>query len=56
MDSPLARWHQFISDHYDLEEFRTLCTYLGVDDGDRRGSGVYRRRLVRGLRAYREVG
>ena len=39
MDNQLTRLHQFIVDHYDLEELRTLCFQLGVEYDDLRGEG-----------------
>ena len=40
MDNPLARLWQFIVQHYDLEELRTLCFDLGVDYDELRGEGL----------------
>ena len=57
MHNPLARWHQFISDHDDLEEFRTLCIYLGMAYDDLRGetNTAKARELLRYLGAEPEL-
>jgi hypothetical protein len=39
MENPLVHLHQFIVDHYDLEELRTLCFSLSVNYDSLRGEG-----------------
>ena len=40
MQDLLIRLHQFLQEHYDLEEFRTLCFSLGVEYDDLIGEGL----------------
>jgi hypothetical protein len=39
MDNPLTHLRQFIAEHYDLEDLRTLCFDLGVDYDELGGEG-----------------
>jgi hypothetical protein len=50
MDNPLVRLRRFITAHYDVEEFQTLCFDLGVRYDALRGEGLSAR--VRELLLY----
>ncbi len=54
MTNDLSRLHQFIANHYDLEELRTLCFHLGVRYDDLGGEGLSARARELVLRLGRQ--
>ena len=56
MTNPLTQLHQFIVRHYSLDELRTLCLDLGVNDDELGGEGLSARTRELLLRLGRRGG